>query len=515
MMRSTTPAAHSLFRIADVRVDPTVDQICKDGRTVKLEPKVMQLLITLAQRPGEVLSVEELLDLVWKDVVVSHDSVYAAVAALRRSLGDDPKNPRYIANVARRGYRLIASVSPWAGLPADAVRMRKDKPSIVVMPFMNLSGDPAQEYFSDGLTEDITTELSRWRILAVRSRSASIRYRGAAVDIKRVARELNVRFVVEGSVRRMGEGIRISVRLVDASTSSQIWVEKFDQPLNEIFGAQDRVVRTIVSTIVGRVQLSEGERAGFKAPTSLAAYECVLKANLLSWDDPAGAAEARRLVEKAIELDRGYGFAHALAAALSLQRWCEDLGTSDEALEEAYTLATRAVVLDNAESTNHAMLGHVYVRRRSYELAVQCGRRAVEINPSNQWNAADLGSILVYAGQSEEALTWFAMAREIDPYFEEPWYWRAAALAYMSLGRYADALSSLGHVRIRSYRYTALMAACHARLGDREQAAARAAECQFMRPDFSIARFMKKEPFKVPADAEQLASSLRLAGLPD
>ena len=225
----SSAAARSLLRIADLRVDPTLDEICKDGRTIKLEPKAMQLLMCLAERAGEVVSVEELLDQVWKDVVVSQDSVYAAVAALRRTLGDDPKSPRYIANVVRRGYRIIAPVSPWVEPQADptanAAAALPDKPAIVVMPFVNLSGDPAQAYFSDGITEDIITELSRWRLLAVRSPSASLRYRGVAVDTKQLARELNVRFVIEGSIRRMGERIRISVRLVDAETGSDIWVE--------------------------------------------------------------------------------------------------------------------------------------------------------------------------------------------------------------------------------------------------------------------------------------------------
>jgi TolB-like protein len=500
-------------------VDPKLDEICKDGHTIKLEPKAMQLLICLAERAGEVLSVEELLDRVWKDVVVSHDSVYAAVAALRRTLGDDPKNPTYIANVVRRGYRLIAPVSPWVGPPADptakAAPALPDKPSIVVMPFVNLSGDPAQEYFSDGITEDIITELSRWRLLAVRSRSASFRYRGVAVDMKQVARELNVRFIVEGSVRRMGERVRISVQLVDAETSSDIWVEKFDRRLDEIFAVQDRVVQTLVSTLVGRVQVSENERTRRKPPTSLAAYECVLKANALSWDEPGGAAQAVRLVEKAIELDPGYGFAHALLASLRQTEWNDDPSDSDAVLDEAYALAMRAVALNDAESTCHAILGHICVRRRFHELAVQYAQRAVELNPNNQWNAADLGAILVYAGQSEEALTWLARAREIDPYFDEPWCWRAVGLAYMNLHRYADALSNLSHARVRPYRYVALMAGCRAQLGDMDRARASAAECLSMRPDFSIAQFMKKEPFKIPADAEQLASSLRLAGLPD
>jgi adenylate cyclase len=513
---SLISSAGSSLRIADLRVDPALDEICKAGRTIKLEPKAMQLLICLAERAGEVVSVEELLDLVWKDVVVSPDSVYAAVAALRRTLGDDPKTPKYIANVVRRGYRLIAPVSQWADPPAvpaaTAVAAPADKPSIVVMPFVNSNGDSAQDYFSDGITEDIITELSRWRFLAVRSRSASFRYRGLALD--QVARELNVRFVVEGSVRRMGERIRISVQLVDAETGNDIWVEKFDRPSDEIFVVLDRVVQTLVSTLVGRVQVSVNERARRKAPASLAAYECVLKCNALSWDDPGGTAEATRLVEKAIELDPEYAIAHALLAALSYSRWEDGPQSSDAALEKAYALAMRAVELDDSESTCQALLGDIYMQRRSFDVALQYSRRAVELNPNNQWNAADLGSVLVYVGEPEEALVWFARAREIDPYFEEPWYWRAAGIAHMTMQSYADALATLSRARVRAYTYAALMAACHARLGDADSARASVAECLSMKPDFSVARFMNNLPFRIPAHAEQLGFSLRLAGLP-
>jgi TolB-like protein len=518
-MQRFTPAEHPLLRIADLRVDPALYEICKDGQTVKLEPRAMQLLICLAMRAGEVLGVEELLDLVWKDVVVSQDSVYAAVAALRRSLGDDPKNPTYIANVARRGYRLVAPVSPWVDPPANApihaATPLPEKPSIAVMPFLNTSGEPAQQYFSDGVTEDIITELSRWRRLAVRSRSASFRYRGSAIEMRQVARELDVRFVVEGSVRRMSERIRINVRLIDTESGGQIWSEKFDCGADEIFTVQDQVVQKIVSTLVGRVEASETDRARRKPPTSLAAYECVLKSNALSWADPTGAAEATRLVEKAIELDPGYAHAYALLAALAYSPWNDGPTGTAAALERAYVLAMRAVELDDGESTCYAMLGAVCVYRRQFDLAVQYSKRAVEINPNNQWNAADLGAMLVRAGRSEEALTWFARAREIDPYFDQPWCWRAAGLACMNLQRYEDALSMLSRARISAYPYVALIAGCHARLGDMTRAKVCVSECLSMKPDLSIDQFMKREPLKIEAEAEQLASSLRLAGLPD
>ncbi len=509
--------AQSLLRIGDLQVDPALDEIRKDGRTLKLEPKTMQLLLCLAEKPGRVFSVGELLDRVWKDVIVSQDSVYAAIAALRRALGDNPKRPTYIANVVRRGYRLVAPVSQWTVPVTEQARADApalpDKPAIVVMPFLNLSGDPAQDYFSDGVTEDVITDLSRWRSLTVRSRSASFRNRGTTADAKQIARELSARFIVEGSVRRLGERIRISVQLIDAESGNHVWSEKFDRREDEIFAVLDRVVQTIVGTLVGRVQVSVNERARRKPPTSLAAYECVLKANALAWDDPTGAAEATRLVEKAIELDPGYALAHTLLAALTYSRWDEGARSSEAAMEKAQVLLMRAVELDDGESTGHALLANIFVQRHSYNLALRYARRAVQINPSNQWNMADLGSVLNYVGEHEEALCWFAKAREIDPYFDEPWYWRATGLAYMGLDRYADALESLSHVHVRACAHNALMAGCHARLGDTTRAKNRVEECLAIQPDFSIAEFVGRQPFKRAADAERLSATLQLAGL--
>ena len=410
-----------------------------------------------------------------------------------------------------RGPRLeSASAAPILAAPAGGpVRV-----AICVLPFANLGGDPEQQYFSDGITEDIITELSRWRYLSVRSRSASFRYRGVAVDMKQVARELNVRFIVEGSIRRMGERIRINVQVIDAETGSHIWADKFDRSLVELFAVQDHVVQTIVSTLVGRVQAADTERARRKPPASLAAYECVLKGNALPWDDAEGAAEAKRLFSKAIEIDPGYGLAHALLAAILAREWVEDSGNSDEALQKAFALANRAVELDENDSTCFSMLSQILLWRRSFDLALQHMRRAVEMNPNNQWNAGDMGCTLVDVGQPEEALTWFKRAREIDPYFDQPWYWYGIGRAYMKLQRYEEALGAFNHVPTRPYRVAAYMAGCHARLGNAERAKACAAECLALKPDFSVGQFMAKRSLKNPADTAELAESLRMAGLP-
>jgi len=401
-----------------------------------------------------------------------------------------------------------AEAAPIAPAPAA------NRIAMCVLPFTNMSGDPGQEFFSDGITEDIITELSRWRFLAVRSRSASFRYRGAAVDMKLVARELNVRFIVEGSVRRVAERIRITAQLIDAETGDHIWAEKFDRESAAVFTVQDQVVQTIVSTLVGRVQVSHVEQARRKQPASVAAYEYVLKANALPWDDPDSAAEAIRLLKVAIEIDPRYGMAHALLAALRCDQWRDDPGDANTALDEAYALAKRAIELDENESTCFSMLAWVCLLRRSLDLALQYVRRAVEINPTNQWNMGDMGVILTYEGQPEEALVWLKRAKEIDPYFDQPWYWRIIAQALISLHRHEEALAMLEHVSASHYRIAALVAACHARLEDMDRARASVAACIAARTDFSVAHYMSKQPYKNPADAAHLADSMLMAGLP-
>jgi TolB-like protein/tetratricopeptide (TPR) repeat protein len=421
---------------------------------------------------------------------------------------------RAVEKLAGRGSRSAASASP-SLMPDAGPAQGPPRIAICVLPFANLGGDPEQQYFSDGITGDIITELSRWRLLSVRSRSTAFKYRGPAVDTALVARELNVRFVVEGTVRRIGDRVRISVQLIDADTGSHVWGERFDRAQAEIFAVQDEVVQTIVSTLVGRVHASDAERARRKPPTSLDAYECVLEGNALPWDDPAGEAEATRLFERAVEIDPGYGLAHALLATMKRSKWRHDPGDSNALLDEAYALAVRSVALDDRESTCHSLLGQTCLYRRQFDLALEHMRRSLELNPNNQWNVADMGMVLSYVGRAEEALAWNQRARQIDPYFDESWYWRQWGMACMVLGQYQEAVNLFARLTIRKYHMSALMAGCHARLGDMERAATYAAECMSQRPDFSVRRWMAKEPFKLEADAARIAESMRLAGLPD
>lgn len=414
------------------------------------------------------------------------------------------------ASTQPRGESAAVRAAPALQAPAVV----PGRVAICVLPFVNLSSDPEQQAFTDGITADIITELARWRMLAVRSRSASFRYRGTGVDVQRVARELNVRFVVEGSVRRLGSRLRINVELVDAETGSPVWAERFDRDQEEIFAVQDQVVQRIVSTLVGRVQVSDVERTRRKPPAILDAYECVLRGNAQPWDEPEGFVEAVRLFEKAVELDPTYGMAHGMLAMMRCAQWRNDPGASNALLDEALALAKRAVELDGGDSTCHALIAQIYLYRRSFERAVQHMQHSVDINPNNQWNVADMGQVLTYVGRAEEAVAWFTRAREIDPYFDPPWYWRQAGVTYMVLHRFEAALDMIARISVRTFRIAAYAAACHARLGEFDAAKTCAAECMERLPGFSIRQFMTREPFRDEADAAYLADSLRMAGLP-
>lgn len=507
------------FLFGDCVLNSDRRELVRDGQAVHVEPQVFDLLLHLLQNRSSVVTKSDLLSAVWQGRIVSESTLSSRINAARSAIGDSGAKQCFIRTVARKGLRFVGEVSLDSLEPesrVDAGQIDSDRrPAIVVLPFVNLSDDPAQSYLSDGITEDIITDLSRWRRLAVRSRSASFRYRRGDADHQRIARELNVRYIVEGSVRRLGERIRITAQLIDTGTSSQLWAERFDRGMAEIFRVQDDVVETIVGTLVGRVMAADAERSRRRPPASPAAYECVLEGNALPWGDPQGAARATQLFAKAIQIDPDYGMAYAMLAVMRYRAWLGDLSGSNDALNEAFRLATRAVTLAGDESTCYSILSQACLYRRSFEHALQHMQRALEINATNQWNTADMGEVLCYLGRAPEALVWFKRARQIDPYFDPPWYWYGQGLVHMILGDYAAAVAAFERAPQHPFYVSAYLAGCHSKLGDRSRASLLAAACLNEKTDFTIGRWMPKEPFKSVADQTRLAECLRAAGLPE
>jgi adenylate cyclase len=435
------------------------------------------------------------------------------------AVGFEDMGEQNLKNVTEpfRVYRIAGDGSAMAATSAtiDAPSLT-DKPSIAVLPFTNMSSDPEQDYFADGITEDIITDLSRWRTLAVRSRNSTFQFKGKQVDIQGLGRELDVHFLVEGSVRRMGERVRITVQLINSESGDHIWAERFDRPLADLFAVQDEVVRTIVGTLVGRVYASEVEQARRKPPSSIMAYDHVLRCNALPWDDPASAAEAKRAFERAIEIDPEYGLPCSLLAIMLHIDGANDFLGSQENQDHVLALAKRGVELADNEGTCHSILGIVYRDLRSFELALRHLERSVEINPNNQWNWADLGVHLSHIGRAEESLEILRKARRMDPYFGPPWYWRGLGFTQFVLRRYADALEDFDRQTENTPGWCfAVMAGCCAKLGDSNRARELVNRCLTEQPEETIDRVIAKLPFKHAVDRDHLAECLRLAGMPE
>jgi TolB-like protein/tetratricopeptide (TPR) repeat protein len=496
-----------------VEVQPEARQVLVDGAPAKLGARAFDILVTLIEHRDRVVSKTELLDRVWPGVVVEENNLQVHISALRKVLGSQA-----VATIPGRGYRFTATLGaplPAQGAPLSAA-CGHDPASIAVLPFVSIGADSNQDYFADGITEDIITDLSRWRSLAVTSRNSTFRFKGKPVDMQQVGRELGVCFIVEGSVRRMGDRVRVTAQLIDVETGNHVWGERFDRPLVELFAVQDEVVHTIVSTLVGRVQASETGRARRKPPSSLDAYDHLLRGNALPWDDPASAAEAKRSFERAIELDPEYGLPASLLAVLLARDWENGRAGSRETLDRAFALAQRAVDLADDESTCHAILGQIALERRLFDLALHHLERGVELNPANQWNRADLGAVLAYVGRAEEGLEMLRNARCADPYFGPRWYWRALGITQFVLRRYADALPDFDRgAADTSLRALAMMAGCCAKVGHLDRARELVARCASAHPRAGVTLLVERTPFNDADDRRHLAECLRAAGMPE
>ncbi|MFG3596496.1 adenylate/guanylate cyclase domain-containing protein [Bradyrhizobium sp. RDI18] len=428
-------------------------------------------------------------------------------------VGFDDIGAQTLKNIAEpvRAYRIGGT--PSVGITVD--RAVADKPSVAVMPFDNMGSGKEQQYLCDGISDDIITELSRFRQMRVLARNSSFQFRGPNVDVGRVSRELGVQYILEGSVRRLGERIRITAKLIDTSTGHHVWADRFDRPLEELFDVQDQVVRTIVGTLVGRLQADRVDRAKRKPPTSLVAYECVLRGDALPVYNEVSEAEARRLFRRAIELDPGYAKAYALLAFAICREWYVDMSGSNAALDQALELAKRAVELDDGQETCLGALGFVHIYRQSYELAEHYYARALALNPNSPTVLANLGDLYVRLGDAAKGIDYLKEAKVVDPFFAPKWYWGAVGRAYFVTHRYEDAITAFARYPSTMYWGEVYLTACYALTGNIDRSKYHAAEVLRLMPEFSISRFMPKDPYRLSSDSKHLADALRQAGLPE
>jgi TolB-like protein/Tfp pilus assembly protein PilF len=383
--------------------------------------------------------------------------------------------------------------------------------SIAVLPFNNMSGDPSQEYFSDGITEDIITELTRFRQLFVIARNSSFTFRGKSADVTEVGRKLGVQYVVEGSVRRIGSRVRITAQLIDAATGNHIWAERYDRDAEDIFEVQDEVVQNIASALFGQVEDAGAKRAKRKRPDSLAAYEYLLQGIQHHQRAAAGdLIEARRLIEKAVEIDPDFAIAYAWLALVDRDAW--DFEASPQLIQSALRDARRAVELDEDDARCHIVLGYVYLCMRQLEPAEFHHRRGIALNPNDAHVTTHMGLLSAYLGNSADAIQWINKALRLNPYPPE-WYRTWLGMAYYVGRHYEQAIANLNPRMAPGPWGRMYSAASFAQLNRMDEARAQLAECRALRPRGSLMEYASAEPFKNAGDRDHLIQGLRKAGL--
>jgi TolB-like protein/Flp pilus assembly protein TadD len=337
-----------------------------------------------------------------------------------------------------------------SALSTPAALPLPDKPSIVILPFVNLSNDPAQEYFSDGITEDITADLSRISSLFVIARNSAFTYKGKAVKVQEVSRELGVRYVLEGSVRKADTQVRITTQLVDATTGGHLWSERYDRPLKDIFTLQDEVVQKIVTTLKLQLTLQEQGVIVRKHTDNLEAYDAFLRAvEYCQRLTKEANAQARQLFEKALALDPQYAEAYAWLSGTYWLEWVYRWSADPQTLEHALALAQQAVALDDSLPQAHGILSWVYGLKQQSDQAIAEGKRAIALDPNNADSYAGQAQVLLMAGRPEEALRAVEQAMRLNPHYP-PGYLFELGTAYLGTGRYAEAITTLKEVISRN-----------------------------------------------------------------
>jgi adenylate cyclase len=414
-----------------------------------------------------------------------------------------------------RAYRVRPGTQ--APTAKEEALARPAKPSIIVLPFANMSGVAEQEFFADGLTEDVLTELSRFRDLFVISRNTSFKYKGQAIDVRKVASELGVQYVLEGSVRRAGNRVRVTVQLIDAESDRHLWAERYDRDLEDIFAIQDEMTKAIVAVLPGRVEAATRDRAARKPTHNMAAYECVVAGKVLHHrSNPQDNAEALRLVSRAVELDPKYAHAHAWKACILGQSWtygwCDDIGATEKEIARELEVA---LALDDNDSDVHRILAALHLTRNEHDKAAYHQQRALSLNPNDDLIVVQQGEMLTWLGQPEEGIEWIRKAMRLNPFHSDR-FWSHLGRAYFGARRYAEAVEAVQHIAAPSILHRAFLAACQAQLGDAAAAQSHLREVLKEKPRFRIdTNYLPLLHYKREVDLAHVRESLRKAGFRD
>jgi adenylate cyclase len=489
-------------------------------RHVELRPKSFEVLRHLVENAGRLVTKEELISSVWRQAVVSDESISHCISEVRAAIADH--DHRVIKTVPRRGYLFTASVSrqPEQDLPAS--ESTEEKPSIAVLAFANLSGDPAHDHVSDGITDDIITELSRFTELLVIARNSSFKYRDKALDLRLIGRQLGARYLLKGSVRLSADRVRIAVQLVDAETGAHRWAERYDRVLDDVFALQVEVARSIATVLAAHIRKVETERVLRKAPTGWQAYDLHLRAahvlnSFLATHKVPDLWTARGFGERAIALDPNYARSYALLSTTYVIDWLNTFSAeASTALDRAHELASRAVELDASLPQARAQLANVLCWQGQHDAGLAEFERAIALNPSfADWRFA---YALTMAGDARRAIEVWAAYMRTDPFAPiSSSVWLGGA--YYLLKDYARAKAILSDCVARMpnarFAHTFLAATC-AQLGELDRARAEVAEVLRIEPKFTLEGMSRvARGFKSRADADHYREGVLKAGIPE
>jgi TolB-like protein len=532
-------AMATTYILGPFRLDVEAEILFRGAEPATLGRRAVAVLRALVERPGIPVSKDALIEAAWAGLSVEENNLSVQIAALRRVFGEEPGGERWIETLPRRGYRFVGPTSigdegTVATAPlvsnfptaADAPTLTlPPQPSIAVLPFQNMSGDPEQEYFADGMVEEIITALSRFRSLFVIARNSSFTYKDRSAGVKQVGRELGVRYVLEGSVRRSANRVRITAQLIDASTGAHIWADRFDGVLEDIFDLQDRVAGRVVGALAPKLEQTAIERAKRKPTEILGAYEYYLRgmAAIYRFTIREANVEALQLFRRAIELDPEFATAYGLAAYCYVKDRTNRWPTDDLARDIAETdrLARHAVRLgsDDAVALATAAGALAYVVR-DLDAGAACIDQALLLNPNLMWASYFAGFIKSWLGEPEAAVAHLVHAMRLSPIDPlMPLMQMAMAHAHFFAGRYDDA-SSWAATALRGIPNLLpalrIGAAGYALAGHLEQAQKAVARLLQLNPNERVSNLEDIfGPYRRRKDPKRYKEGLRKAGLPE
>ena len=483
-----------------------------------LSQRGIALLQALLEADGEAVSKAELMEKAWPGLIVEEGNLTVQIAALRKALGTTEDGNDWIVTVPRVGYRLLQQQSR-----APAAIEHPVLPSLAVLPFQNLSGDVEQDYFADGVVEDIITALSRFKSFAVIARNSTFVYKGRAVDVREVAADLGVRYVLEGSVRRGGNRLRITAQLVEGVTNAHLWAHTFDGEVGELFDFQDRITESVVSVVEPNIQQAEIERSRRDRPESLKAYDLYLKSLALRTVNANREATAAisDLLAKALAIEPQNPTYLALASwALCVPSICGWGPMSSDARQRCIDYIDRALLSARDDSTVLSFCANSLTQGlHDYERGIELAHYAIDANPNNLNAVSVAGVTALHFGDVQEAINYFHRGIRLNPRDPNaPWPLCGIAHAELVRGNYTEALRWAGKSFALdpqfSITYWMLIAAC-AHLGRMDEARVWLAKFRVLAPNVTVASIREGQPVTNPSRIAAVLEGLRLAGLPE